>query len=86
MTVYLSEVEVLVELVDGLKKAAGASHALAHYQQKPQWLKIRDNLEVMIVACQELASAKSIPRYQLEPMLDKLKTKVDKKLNTEVGN
>lgn len=71
MVVYLSEVEVFKELIDGLKRSASSAHALSHYQQNPNWLKVRDNLEIMIVACQELVSAKSLPRQQVLEALDK---------------
>lgn len=65
MTVYLTEVEVLMELVDGLKKAAGSAHALAHYQENPKWLVIRDTLEKLIETSQTLVVQKSMPRQDV---------------------
>ncbi len=65
MTVYLTEPEILIEFVEGLKRSAGASHALAHAQQNTHWLKIRDLLESLIEKGQVLATSKSMPRSQL---------------------
>lgn len=76
MTLYMSEPEVLLQFVDGLKRAAGASHALAHYQQNPNWLKIRDALEDMIVRGQVLATSKSMPRAQVLQELQVRKNKL----------
>lgn len=78
MTLYMSEPEVLLQFVDGLKRSAGAAHALAHAQSNPHWLSIRDALEEMIVRGQVLATSKSMPRAQvlqeLQVRKNKLKT------------
>lgn len=71
MTTYLTEPEVLVEFVDGLKRSAGACHALAHYQENPTWLQLRDLLESVIEQGQKLVVSKSMPRYQVLSELDR---------------
>lgn len=70
MVSYLNEVECLMEFVDGLKKAAGTAHAMAHYQANPDWLKIRDLLENVIEQGQRLATSKAMPRAQVLQKLD----------------
>ena len=70
MTIYISEPEMLVRFVDGLKVAAGSSHQLAHAQSNPQWLTIRDLLENLIDQGQKLAVAKSMPRAEVLRQLD----------------
>lgn len=70
MTIYMSEPETLNYFVDGLKKAAGAAHALAHAQENPNWLKVRDMLESLIEKGQRLALAKSMPRNEVIRQLD----------------
>lgn len=86
MVIYLSEPEILLEFVDGLKKAAGSAHALAHAQGKPEWLAIRDKLEILIMAGQTLVTMKSHTKYSLDNIVANLKTTADGKLNAEVGN
>lgn len=49
--------EIFNKFVQGLKVAAGSSHQLAHYQENPNWLTIRDCLEKVI----EVGSA--LPTY-----------------------
>lgn len=61
----MSEPETLVYFVDGLKKAAGGAHAMAHAQQNPNWFKVRDLLEGLIIHGQEMAVAKSMPRQEV---------------------
>ena len=68
--IEISEPEMLVRLVDGLKVAAGSSHQLAHSQQNPNWLKVRDLLEGLIVQCQKMVVAKSMPRAEVLRNLD----------------
>lgn len=65
MVVYISEPEMLIRFVDGLKIAAGSAHQLAHAQENPNWLQIRDLLESLIEKGQKLATAKSMPRQQV---------------------
>lgn len=81
MPLIMSEPECLVYLVDGLKKAAGGSHTLAHYQQNPNWLKIRDLLESLIEKCQIMASTKSMPRQEVIQKLDERMTHIPKDSN-----
>lgn len=65
MVLYVSEPEMLVRFVDGLKVAAGSAHQLAHAQENPNWLKVRDLLEGLIESGQKMAMAKSMPRQQV---------------------
>lgn len=41
--------QLFVDFIDGIKTAAGASHAMAHTQENPKWLDTRDILEGIIV-------------------------------------
>jgi hypothetical protein len=61
----MSEPECLLIFVDGLKKSAGAAHAMGHYQENPNWLKVRDLLENLIVQGQKMAISKSMPRSEV---------------------
>ena len=70
MTIYVSEPEMLVRFVDGLKIAAGSAHQLAHAQENPTWLDVRDKLEILIIAGQQMAMAKSMPRQEVLEKLD----------------
>lgn len=56
---------MLVRFVDGLKVSAGSAHQLAHAQENPNWLKIRDLLENLIETGQKMATAKSMPRQDV---------------------
>ncbi len=76
MTVYVSEPEMLVRFVDGLKVAAGSAHQLAHAQSNPSWLSIRDFLENMIEKGQRLALSKSMPRQQVLQELEVRKNRI----------
>lgn len=69
--IYISEPEMLVRFVDGLKVAAGSAHQLAHAQSNPHWLKVRDSLESLIEHGQKMAMAKSLPREEVLYELDK---------------
>lgn len=40
--------QIFVEFIDGLKIAAGSAHQLAHSQENPKWLQVRDILEKII--------------------------------------
>jgi uncharacterized membrane protein YfbV (UPF0208 family) len=83
MTVYISEPEMLVRFVDGLKVAAGSAHQLAHAQENPNWLSIRDKLETLIEMGQKMAMAKSMPRQQVLAELDKRQKRHFSDLNTK---
>lgn len=39
---------LFVDFIDGLKVAAGSAHQLAHTQENPHFLKIRDTIESVI--------------------------------------
>jgi hypothetical protein len=67
---YVNEVEALVGFVDGLKKSAGYAHAMAHYQENTNWLKVRDMLEALIESGQKMAMSKSMPRAEVLRNLD----------------
>lgn len=45
---------IFVEFIDGLKVSAGSAHQLAHQQQNPYFLNIRDTLEGIIEIGQKL--------------------------------
>ena len=81
MVIYLSEPEMLARFVDGLKVAAGSAHQLAHAQENPNWLKIRDYLESIIENGQRLAMSKSMPRQQVLEELVKREANVPKDIN-----
>lgn len=70
MTIYVTEPEMLVRFVDGLKVAAGSAHQLAHAQSNPQWLQVRDLLESLINSGQKLAVSKAMPRQEVLQQLD----------------
>lgn len=40
--------QIFIKFIDCLKVAAGSSHQLAHAQENPYWLNIRDKLEGVI--------------------------------------
>jgi len=61
---------MLVRFVDGLKVAAGSAHQLAHAQENPNWLKVRDLLESLIENGQKMAMAKSMPRQEVLKQLN----------------
>lgn len=46
--------ELFVDFIDGLKVAAGSAHQLAHSQENPRWLDVRDYLEGTIEVGQHL--------------------------------
>lgn len=70
MVVYVSEPEMLVRFVDGLKVAAGSAHQLAHAQSNPNWLKVRDMLEGLIEHGQQMAMSKAMPRQDVLEQLN----------------
>lgn len=74
MVIVISEPEMLVRFVDGLKIAAGSAHQLAHAQSNPNWLKVRDMLENLVESGQKMAMAKSMPRQEV---LEQLKLRED---------
>lgn len=40
--------KIFVDFIDGIKVAAGSAHQLAHAQENPFWLQLRDLLEKVI--------------------------------------
>ena len=79
--IYISEPEMLVRFVDGLKVAAGSAHQLAHAQENPNWLKVRDMLESLIEKGQKMALAKSMPRQDVLANLNLRQMNVPKDVN-----
>lgn len=77
MVIVISEPEMLLRFVDGLKVAAGASHQLAHAQENPHWLKVRDLLENLIESGQKMAMSKSLPRQEVLAELDARQKKLE---------
>ncbi len=70
MVIFVSEPEMLVRFVDGLKVAAGSAHQLAHAQENPNWLKVRDLLESLIEHGQKMALSRAMPRTEVIRELD----------------
>lgn len=68
---------MLVRFVDGLKTAAGSAHQLAHAQENPNWLKIRDLLENLVESGQKMAVSKSMPRQEVIRELDIRQKNID---------
>lgn len=62
--------DLLLFLVDGLKKAASAANGLAHTQANPAWLTIRDLLENVRTNALIMATSKSVSRQNVLQMLD----------------
>lgn len=69
---------MLLRFVDGLKISAGSAHQLAHAQQNPGWLKVRDLLENLVIQGQTMATAKAIPRQEVLRQLDVRKMNLSK--------
>lgn len=81
MTLFISEPEMLNRFVDGLKTAAGSAHQLAHAQENPSWLKVRDYLENLIEKGQRLAISKSMSRQEVLRQLDVRQSNIPKDSN-----
>ena len=45
---------LFVDFIEGLKTAAGSAHQLAHAQENPRFLTVRDTLEAIIEVGQQL--------------------------------
>jgi hypothetical protein len=71
MSRELSEPEILLRLLDGLKKASGSAGQLAHHQQNPAWLDIRNNLEIMHKLCSQVATSRAVPRQEVLRSIDR---------------
>lgn len=70
----LSEHELLLEFMDGLKRAASAAGGMAHYQHNPGWLMVRDMLESCRHNGMAMASKRPLSRQQTLNGLDKYKS------------
>lgn len=70
---------MLLRLVNGLKEAAGSCHQLAHAQQNPSWLSVRNLLEACREQCVEMAAARPMARQDVLNALNlrQLKLKAD---------
>ena len=40
--------KLFIDFIEGIKVAAGSAHQLAHAQENPKWLEIRDKLEQIL--------------------------------------
>lgn len=49
--------QILAEFLNGVKVSAGSSHQLAHAQENPNWLQVRDLLEKILEIGQNLPLA-----------------------------
>lgn len=65
-----TEPEMLLSLINGLRQAAGSAHQLAHSQQNPSWLSVRNLLEACREKCIVMASAKPMSRQDVLTALD----------------
>ena len=70
-----TEPEMLVRFLDGLKQAAGSAHQLAHAQQNPKWLQVRDLLEGVRGQGAALATRAPISRSEALTLLDRRQMK-----------
>lgn len=61
---------MLLRLVNALKEAAGSCHQLAHAQQNPSWLSVRNLLEACREKCVAMAAAKPMARGDVLTALD----------------
>jgi hypothetical protein len=57
-----TESEALIRFMDAMRSASGCAHQLAHMQQNPGFLKIRDLLEGVRTQAATMATRKSVPR------------------------
>lgn len=71
MSRELTEPEILLRFLDGLKQAAASAHQLAHAQQNPQWLQVRDMLEGIRATGSVLATRRAMPRQDVLAALDR---------------
>lgn len=66
-----TEPEMLLRFMDGLRQASGSAHQLAHAQQNPAFLAVRDTLEALRVTAMKMATASPVPRQRVLQMLDR---------------
>ena len=67
----MSEPEALLVFMDGLAKAASAANTLAHMQQRPAWLHVRDLLEGVRTKGTQLATMSPTPRKDVLEQLER---------------
>jgi hypothetical protein len=65
-----SESETLLRFMDAMKQAAGCAHQLAHMQQNPNWLRIRDLLEGVRQQASKIGAGRSVPRQAILAQFD----------------
>ena len=56
---------MLLRLMDSLKQAAGCAHQLAHAQQNPAWLDVRNALEATRAMAGAMAVKRAMPRQEV---------------------
>jgi hypothetical protein len=66
-----TEPEMLMRFMQALKDAAGSAHQLAHAQQNPNWLSVRDLLEATREQGAKMAMRRSMPRQDVLTALDR---------------
>jgi beta-phosphoglucomutase-like phosphatase (HAD superfamily) len=70
MSADINEPEALMRFMEGLKQAAGSAHILAHAQQNPGWLKIRDLLEATRAQGTKMAVRTPLSRQAARESID----------------
>lgn len=65
-----TEPETLLRLMDALKQASGCAHQLAHMQQNPGFLALRDALEATHVTAMKMATRSPLPRQDVLAQLE----------------
>lgn len=71
-----NESEIILRLLDALRKASGCAGQLAHHQQNPRWLDVRNQLEMTHTLCATMSAAKAVKRQAVLAMLDQRKVRV----------
>ena len=71
-----TEQQMLIRFLDALKQASGSAHQLAHAQQNPRWLQVRDNLEVLRTTAATMASSRPMARSEVISRLNERQSKV----------
>ncbi len=72
------KLRLFVDFIEGIKLAAGSAHALAHYQENPKWLDVRDLLENIITV------STGLPQLTEDalPLWGSIKTSLDQIVET----
>lgn len=66
-----SEPQILIRFMEAMKQAAGCAHQLAHAQQNPAFLLVRDSCEALRQTSMRMAVSKPVPRKEVLAMLDR---------------